>query len=341
MERLELPPSPTEAPPPAYEFSQQEFDRKVTTAVERSIASEEQDREQRERSAGDGWQKWNEDEYESAARQLAEKYEQLNVGQSSTASSSGPTASTSSTSAGASVDADTNGEPEDVESVRPLSIQKKNKARRPEPTVQSTKERPSWYDEAQLGDTASEAPPNSGRIAEHRRVPPGQSLQQPLDTASLVSDGSDDDHALPPPPFAPVDTSLDGPAYERYPSNQRRQAGQQQVLLQYRSSDHGSPLSSPPQSPPAMEERFPNPYETHLNRRQQQRQQQSRSPPPPRAQTRPNNPWSSSASKNLLVHPPPPPQMDFNVSMAYAKTGYSEPSPVSPVQPGGAAALYK
>ncbi len=154
-----MPDSPTaDAPPPAYEFSQQELDQKVAAAVERSITSEEEDRKHRakKRSSSGDWEKWDPMTYEEAARRLAEKYEGGSSSQQPSTSEAGPSTSSSTVSYIQDTfepDPYAN-EPAAAQSVRPLSIQKKSKAAQ-EPTVEtkreSTKERPSWFDEAQLG----------------------------------------------------------------------------------------------------------------------------------------------------------------------------------------------
>lgn len=256
MDILQMPDSPTADAPPAYEFSQQELDQKVAAAVERSITTVEEDRKKRvkKRSSSGEFEKWDDEAYVQAARRLAERYSDgSSSSQQPIASEAGPSSSSSTVS----YVQDTfqpdpyADEPEAAQSVRPLSIQKKNKAAQ-QLTVeakQSTKERPSWYNEAQLGGGSSASAQSPPPQSANRRSLPSGGLQQPLDNASVVSDSSDDDHnVLPPPPFAVVDNSLDGPAYERYASHQRRQSGNQ-VVLRYSGDLSASPPPSPPVSP--------------------------------------------------------------------------------------------
>ncbi|KLO14957.1 hypothetical protein SCHPADRAFT_286946 [Schizopora paradoxa] len=343
MDILQMPDSPTADAPPAYEFSQQELDQKVAAAVERSITSVEEDKRQRakKRKSSGEFEKWDENAYQEAARRLAERYSSSGGGSSS---SQQPTTS------------------EAAQSVRPLSIQKKNKTAQ-QPTVEareSTKERPSWYEEAQLGGGSSTSPQSTAPLNTSRRSLPSGGLQRPLDNASVVSDSSDDDHnVLPPPPFVAVDNSLDGPAYERYASHQRRQSGNQ-VVLRYSGDLSASPPPSPPVSPTmpnsrlrnpydmrAMQQNLPNPQsvlqqhqqqQLHVHQQQNYQQHARRSPQPPRQQTRPTPPRPTSAS--AMKMPPAPPRMDFNLSMAYGRSTYGEQPTEAPSASGGAAALY-
>lgn len=214
--------------------------------------------------------------------------------------------------------------------VRPLNLRRKPQSR---PVAE--KEKSTWFNEVQ-----SVAASSSNGQSRRRALPvPGghQQLQRPLSTAQYVPEGSDEGHS-PPPPFTAVDNSLDGPAYERYPSNGRvRRSASPMVVLRYTSQDIGaSPPPSPPISPvgtnmmdPMRRRRAASPGYSP-NGHSQQAFSSLKTPPAPTP--------SAGFNKNI----PAPPRLDFNPSVAYddTKSVYGH-LPSDPVKRGEAVALYR
>ena len=368
FDNLPLSPSEDFAPPPAYEFSQQEYDQKIQVATEQS--QQEQDRRE-ERNPLEEWESWDEALFEAnAAKFTANQANQSQGGPSSSStapsmqSTSQGQGSTSSTKAREAMGQDPYYSSDQYASaapVRPLSIQKK-KARPSSAGARSEKERPSWYNEAQLGDSSGTGN-SSGQQSEsqsstpRRTLPtPGQlqsSPQQPQQAYQLphhdIPEEPEDDHTAPPPPFAPIGESLDGPAYERYPGEAQRRASGAQVVLTYGGGDlSASPPPSPLQSPvtpvqeldmrrretPPRINSSPSPYHMQYQAPQASRRpsRQTLVPPPP----------PPPIARQHYV--PPPPRMDFNPSVAYesSKSSIFGQLPMDTLKRGeGAAALYK
>lgn len=359
MSSFDLPPSPSDefAPPPAYEFSQQEYDHKIRTATERS--QEEHERRE-QRGPLEEWESWDEALFEANATQGSnvDRTEPSNQNASSS-SSAAPTAqsttqspiSTASAKAREAMGQDPyygNGQYASAAPVRPLFIQKKS-ARQ----SQAEKERPSWFNEAQLGGSSSSGQPqgSSQPTSTARRALPTPVKPKQRPPQHVIPDEPEEDRSLPPPPFAPVGESLDGPAYERYPGEAQRRPSGAGVILSYNGEDlSASPPPSPLRSPvtpvqelnmrrrdtPPRLNASPNPYQ-HMQyqapqaRRQASRQTLAQCPTPPPLMAR-------------QQYVPPPPRMDFNPSVAYETT---RPSifgqlPMETLKRGeGAAALYK
>ncbi|KAF8655293.1 hypothetical protein AX16_003192 [Volvariella volvacea WC 439] len=287
------PPSP---PPPAY--SEQEFDRKVSTALQVSLATPQPP------ATGEVWEEWDEEAYQLAASRLA----QINA---STANAS----SSNRNSFG----------PRQPRGVEPLRIAKRAPMASPPP---SSKPRPSWYAEAGLDSSASQAGPSSAvqgtqsRVLSARPSPSPAPIPQPVHH-DIPDDDSSEGHSLPPPPFAPVAPPLDGPPYQA----------------------HQSPPPSPLRSPPIASSPLPqNPHSPFNASFDQRIHQQYASTVQPLRQTSPLPQVIPRQQSPVAIQPvntghqrliPPLTRMDFNPSVAYTPTpGLSAPqqsqAPVNP-----------
>lgn len=138
--------------------------------------------------------------------------------------------------------------------VQPLNFRKKHN--RLHSDMPPTKERPSWLEEAQQPSTSTSNP--------RRRSlpqPNGQRVRNDSPRRHILPEEDNEDRSVPPPPFVAVDNSLDGPAYERYPSDsRRRRAAHGQVVMRYAGEDmSASPLSSPLASPTRPRALSPSP----------------------------------------------------------------------------------
>lgn len=217
-------------------------------------------------------------------------------------------------------------------SVRPLNIKKK-----PASCPAIEKERPAWLNDAQLAASSSSTSQPRRRTLP---VPGAQRQQRSLPTQRLIPEATNEDRSMPPPPFTAVDDSLDGPAYERYPSDGRARRAASPVVLRYTGQDVGaSPPPSPPLSPvgpssmgPELRRRaIPSGY--NLSAHSQQAFSTTRVPSP--------RSFSSNGNKGT-AHMLSPPRLEFNPSVAYddMKSIYGH-LPTDPLRRGQAAALYK
>ncbi|KIP05793.1 hypothetical protein PHLGIDRAFT_128645 [Phlebiopsis gigantea 11061_1 CR5-6] len=301
-------------PPPAYEFSQQEFDQKVSHALEVSRAEP-----QRAGEAEEEWEVWDEAVFATAVARLAV---------SETATSPGASSSRSPADAPASgaalvPSAQAQQPPAQVgngkgrvdrapgfgaspDHVQPLRIVKKSTQA---PLAQSgKKERPSWLEEAQLGGPP--APPA------HRAAVDRPAVYRNDSVRSIQS-------STPPPEFTPVGPSLDGPPYEGPP----QPSG---IVLTYVPGDSrpNSPLHSP------VEARAPLPYRS-LSPSQfsppQPRNSIRRSlppPPGPRAYSSSPGPQNRNVHQSLPSPPRIPPQPSPRPAASYGlKQGYGVVTP--------------
>lgn len=66
-------PALDEEAPPAYNFSQQEFDQKLALAAERSLAISNAPAASGSTAEQDDWEEWDEAKFEAAAQQSQEK----------------------------------------------------------------------------------------------------------------------------------------------------------------------------------------------------------------------------------------------------------------------------
>lgn len=306
------PPTPTEAPPPAYEL-EHDYDRKISDALERSLAISQQAQPVSSMPLGkDEWEEWDEARFEAAAaaarareqggnteqlrspnlHHLSEK-ERLARRDELQAQQQSEYASSSS-------------------SVAPVA-----EASRRLPTSPPAKERPSWYSEAQL-DTPPAGSGSSGQSSQ--ALPPTPQFHD--------VPPEEDDHDEPLPPFAPVAPSLEGPPFE-------------EVVMQPPRIPPVSNVDSPPQSPlDSVDSDGPS-------------EPQPYSPPPPSHRTssgrsRTVSPRQSQAPSVPRVASVPassarPPPMRFDPSVAYAKqrTANLSVSEAESKEPIDASALYK
>ncbi|KAH8118302.1 hypothetical protein DFH11DRAFT_1723230 [Phellopilus nigrolimitatus] len=310
--------SPVEAPP-AYEFSQHELDQKLAATTQRPRTSADQERRQQDPSGEGCWEVWDEATHRANAIRVSE----------SSANSDERHASASSTS-----------------SVRPLNIRKK--ARRKQVTSEAAKEQPSWFKDAQLGAAADSSSVSGQAMAPHS-MPSEQQRGVPVVVHHAVPEEPEDDRSIPPPPFAPIDNSIDGPAYERYARDlQQRRTSNPTVVLRYNGEDlAASPPPSPPQSPvipyatPGLNLRHraasprigTNSGAYHHAEYLAPQQTQSRTPSP-----HPMSPPSTRQPRYV----PPVPRMEFDPSVAYeaTKSVYGQLPTETLHRNQGAVALY-
>lgn len=292
--------APDSPPPPAYEFCPQEFDQKVSHALEASAAEQQAHAEEEE------WEVWDEAAFEAAVARLAVSD---GSGSGSTGAHAASSSSRSPTDASASVPAAPivapsvstsssapdpgNGKGKDnggargaspAPTVQPLRILKK--APRAHADGAKGKERPSWLAEAQLEPHPAPAPAHAGAAL-------GRS--DTMRSERMVT---------PPPMFTDVGPSLEGPPYEG-------------VVLAYAPPD--SPPASPLHSPPPTEHALafaPAPVPS----------------PPPHA------PVQRHGRRSLPQPPPAPPRELSPLNVAAVRPAHqSLPQPVAATR---AAATY-
>lgn len=365
----------TDLPPPPPAYSEQEFDRKVSTAVEVSLTFSQPPVEEE-------WEVWDEALFEAATHETTRHHDGRRGGDhagSSTGQRGG--------------------------SVAPLRVHKKNPSdskSRPgwheevnygegssssfhghaggsliTPSTNGSearvpgKQRPSWYNEAGLGEISSPLQSNAaGSTQSYNQTcssspslplptvpqpPPQQGtntqevlveVSRPSDNPHEVDDGHDsdeEDRSAPPPPFTPVGPSLDGPPFEEVASLSYNASG----------STSPSPLASP-QSPVSQ-----LPPHSQVDHRQTYQE------PPPNPQPQPRTPSRASATRMSMPMPsvnnaapaprvrpttavPPPrrlqlnqgPQIEFNPYTAYGRRS-DLMSRTPPAQVIDASAFYK
>ncbi|KAI0340927.1 hypothetical protein BDW22DRAFT_369635 [Trametopsis cervina] len=243
--------APDEIPPPAYEFSQEEFDQKISHALDASQTATDEP---------DEWETWDEAAFAAAAAQLT-----LSDPTDRASSSRSPPAQTHFSSALASSSSATNynngsnayssgqGSSDAGLKTQPLRVVKKS---RPS-SAGREKERPSWYAEAQL-DTVN-TPPAPAPRPQRQPSPPRSSLSHSISVISRSGNGERE--PTPPPMFEPIGPSLDGPPYEGFDGQNPATQG---LVMTYVPGDSrpASPLHSPtspslapayPQAPPLVQ----------------------------------------------------------------------------------------
>ncbi|KAI0698589.1 hypothetical protein BC835DRAFT_644766 [Cytidiella melzeri] len=217
--------SQDEPPPPAYEFCEQEFDRKISDALEASRDAVDDEGE---------WQVWDEAAFAAAVANMTVADSAGGASSSRSpppapalASSTSPRHTSLSSEQGASTPA-----------TQPLRVVKRQR----QPSTRKQKERPNWYAEAGLGDGPPSAPAETTRPSlASQIVPSTTSSNSLLRQPSVVERES-----TPPPMFEPIGPSLDGPPYDGYgdpPPPPRRQG----LVMTYVPGDSrpASPLHSP------------------------------------------------------------------------------------------------
>jgi len=311
-------------PPPAYS-EQVEFDQKISTAQEVSLTitdtpSRINDEEE--------WEEWDEAAFAAAARAMAASSNKAQMARGGSPSSQN-VGSTIRSLPACPPEQDGHGRPNYME---PLHIHKKTEANSSAGASGSSKQRPSWYVEAGLAGPSSsssrEAGPSS--YSSHARSSNDAPTSSPSTSQPVRYDipaDDDEDRSIPPPPFAAVGPSLDGPQYDEI------------VTLAYHGngSNPPSPLTSPipvntllPLSYP-IPSRLPSPepqnqpIHTHTPEPsiQHHTQPPSLSPLSPSSTTHNMGPHSTTSSTSSVrsMQPSEIPHMDFNPSVAYIKRG--------------------
>ncbi|KAF8897558.1 hypothetical protein BD779DRAFT_387412 [Infundibulicybe gibba] len=348
-------------PPPAY--TEQEFDRKVSNAMQVSLNTPQPPPRDE-----DGWEVWDESAFQAALTAISRRshHEATHSWSTQPAGSStavplptGPQATPLPVKA-----------PRSPTAVRPLQIHKKSASLAAANTP--SKQRPSWLNEAEHSSSPHPPQPRSGPSSAaassgHHASPAASNHYAP--PVHHIPPEEDELHTIPPPPFSAEGPSLDGPDYEQvvtmtyHPPNTSRPPSpltsplSLPATLHPRDSpmqhqEYAQPYSQPtnhyqpeyqqpdhqPYRPPARQE----PYSQPTNHYQHQYHQQS-SPQPRQPQAHQENhqpTWNRGVPRPLpAVKPtkvPPPeavvPQMDFNPSIAYSKRAHSSLSETPPPQ---------
>lgn len=201
-----------DSPPPAYEYSKEDFDRKLAEAAEQSLSlSEHQNRSNTNDIAEeDRNESWD----DTKQSQLI-----YNTRPDSRSNAS-------------------------LEPVRPLNIRKKNRGTTNSVDVTVEKERPAWYTEAQL--------PTSSSIQRRALPIPGKHHQKALSTQYDFSRESDRDSYSSRSPFTVVKNTLDGPPYDNHSGSKDlyRRSASPVIILQYNNEHRAlSPVPSRSASP--------------------------------------------------------------------------------------------
>ena len=276
-----------QSPPPAYELSQQDYDQKTSEALALS-----------ERTHEDEWETWDDAVHEAAAQQGA--------GGSNAASSS-------------AAEAPRYQYPSDPSAFgaafQPLNINKKG-------ALQSkVKERPSWLEEAGLGESGSSSALHhveAERSSTHNRSREAIGGSGTVRTPLSLSSSEEADNAISPPPFTEVAPVIQPSFLTEIP--------QPSPVVTYHGngSNPPSPLSSPtaritplptPPPPPPLLPPLGHP--------------QGRSSPNPLRQSLPTprrhhattvaaRPTTSLYGRGALPAPPVP-RMTFDPSIAYER----------------------
>ncbi|EKM59519.1 uncharacterized protein PHACADRAFT_205736 [Phanerochaete carnosa HHB-10118-sp] len=323
-EELDTPASP---PPPAYEFCQQEFDQKVSHALEASEA--ELRRESTEEESD--WEVWDEAAFAAAVARLALSDSSPGAGSSSSHPRSPPADASVSSSNTAlrqgqtqipspgNGKAKSDGREDDVGacaedafgpargSVQPLRIVKKAAS-----TTQSgstkEKERPSWFEEAQLDP----GPPQNAPAPQ-----PTASFRAEVHRSDSIISRSD----TPPPVFTAIGPSLDGPPYEgpsvilTYVPGDSRPASPLHSPLPTQASFTGMPFAHP-QSGSAGRRTLPQPPRSFSPQAIQPRTTHESLPPPRRPMLSSGSPRPNSSYHSQSPHSGP--RVAFDPRMAYA-----------------------
>jgi len=325
-------------PPPAYCEQEREYDRKTATAIELS-------RQEQERQEEEEWEEWDEAKFEEAAKVRTSR-------EPTAASGSRPVSSSvRALPALPGVQTQPSNTPSRLTTPQrqqtPRADEKKSIKSKPA-VPQSTKPRPSWYEEAGLGDSNSVSSASSSAGVSYSgssstssssaNVRPTHHLMVHNFT-SLDEQDDDDDSVLPP--FAPTDPSLN--TLGGIPVGDV-------ITLSYNgrsNPNHFSRLGPPPGTPPPSSyfslsssvSEPPLPASTPIL-----------SPPPPsrpvlQVEPIPRPRSTSTVRTTSTYNPGPPVRMGFDPSVAYAKNEIlskvvekQQPSPASPVNP---LSLYK
>ncbi|EJD01238.1 uncharacterized protein FOMMEDRAFT_169398 [Fomitiporia mediterranea MF3/22] len=280
-------PSPTEAPPPAYEISQLDFEEKLVIATERSLDLSDHNYEQA----------YN-------ASKADTKFMSDDAGQSNVEAHQFASASASAQSS----------------SVRPLSFRRKSRKSDGSGESVGAKERPSWLEETRVDASTSNSSASVRRLPSEPEEPHGH--DDGPSQHVLPDESSEEDHSMPPPPFAPIDTSLDGPAYERYPSQDARprRTDGPTIVMSYTDQDVGaSPPPSPPQSP-VVRNTSPNIHRQRATSPQINPMTHGYQHAPQQSRLQVGNPAPRPRSTGAQRFVPPPPRLSFDPSVAYEGT---------------------
>lgn len=347
-----------ELPPPAYEITQDDFDRKTGRVIEESAREPPEPRVDE-----DGFEIWDEEAFEAALAAMGSLSvaEGVSSGQSSAGSDSlpnyppekapklpeqstppaaSPPVASGSSSAGSS-----------SAQTRPLNLARKTRP---------GKERPSWFEEAGLGAATPSAPhvqpqsradvPSQAEALSRAGRPPRRQL------TVMNRDGADlEREVTPPPEFTPVGPSLDGPPYESF-------------TMSYDGPELEPPDLLPP--PPAFDtlpERYtprpspqPSPQPDHTRPHPAHALSLPATTPSPLLTARPHVDHAQTlpAAPTSRVQPPPAtnalkdyqpraklpgaPRLAFNPQLAYSKPLPSVPQDEEPPpQTFDASAFYK
>jgi hypothetical protein len=328
-------------PPPTYEVSQQDLDRKVTEAMLASLESLQGSEEQ--------WEEWDEAKFHAAA-QAHHAVDHNEAGGSSTATSfPAPRV-----------------DPTLFEvTIQPLHINKKG----PQAVAPKTKERPSWLAEAGLDDpsSSSAAVQSDSAPSASSSSAGGQSMgSSVLHSVHELSTEDVDEDTIAPPPFAEV-APLDSPPFEQIPplpmpafhgasSNPSSRLGSPpfpEIPTLPTTAFHGisssppSPLSSPVQPNATLPPASSVPVIVHNRPSPPPQQRQSLQPPRRPVQRMGPRPYTASYA-NAPYMPvrnetnPSLPYMRFDPSMAYQKSRRdSPPSQVKQLQAPAYTSFYK
>jgi hypothetical protein len=301
-------------PPPPYETSQQEFDRKTAQALEVSNSiSDAQPPSSSQAGDDDQWDNFDEAAFE-AAFQAAVKQRESQGGSSSSGLSAGNPAYPST-----SLNAEKWARPTSP-IVQPLRIHKRA------PSDTQPKERPSWFAEANL-DEGSAFQPLAG--------PPGSYGPQSEPPQHEIPPEQDGDHSQAPPPFHSVN---DPPFVE--------------VIMAYHGNGSAPPSPLSPSSPSVHSPHPSRPQSRHIPSPSSSPQpgfrMPSRSPHP-----HPHQPLSPPARRVQHRMSPRPvttftpaletvsqPRMNFDHSVAYTRRR-DVASPSTEPLATNAAAFYK
>lgn len=294
------------SPPPAY--AEQEFDQKVSTALQVSLSVPQPPLGGEEEEE---WEEWDDAAFNAAAQAVSslgshgvDLHSSRGLGlASSSSSSTRPQESHLPERKGGDIQS------HNLSAIKPLCIHKKTPSPRPKP-------RPSWLSETQV-DAQSSA---SGSI--RHEIPPDD----------------DEDHSIPPPPFTEVAPSPDGrpiivlsyqPPGDSRPPSPLNSPMQMPLQIPATYGRDSAPLSRPssrtqPDQPQTYTEHFhANSQATSWSHRPTRQSLPGIRPlPNPHAQQRPST-MIMSSSKH-----PQAPRMNFNPYVAYGQSGeIFEPSP--------------
>jgi hypothetical protein len=320
---------PDELPPPAYEFSQHEFDQKISHALEQSRVAVDEDGE---------WEVWDETAFAAAASRLAIS----NHTEGPSSSRSPPPLPQPPPPPPAS--SSTDNEQRTGSSIQPLRVVKKSR----QPSLRKEKERPNWYAEAGLNDSST-----SASVGPAQPAPVRQTAVNPT-TSNYASPQPvfPEREMTPPPMFEPVGPSLDGPPYDGYGDSTAPQRPGLVMAYVPGESRPASPLYSPTSPPPSHMLLPPNLVQPVPERRSlppppppgapspEPRILHQSSPPPPRppVQRSSPRPITTSYRDNLKSKSYLPPRITFDPRVAYGgaeRSAYhaSEEMPPADIDP--------